>query len=329
MKAIVYGRYGGPDVLRLADIPTPKPKDNEVLVKVRAASVNPIDFHQMRGHIRLLTGLTAPKQQVLGCDIAGVVEAAGSQAKRWKPGDAVFGVGGLNGGGFAECVCAPEDSLALKPSNISFEEAAAAPIAGVTALQGLRDHGRIQSGQSVLIDGASGGVGTFAIQIAKSFGADVTAVCSTSKIETALALGADRAIDYTREDFSASGQRYRLILGANAGRGLFVYRRTLSRDGSFVMAGGGASATSILCPLLLGPLLSLTSRQTFRFFIAKIKTIDLEFLANLFEARKVRPVIDRCYPLGDTAEAIRYLEQRHARGKIVLVVNRDAEAAIG
>jgi len=216
-------------------------------------------------------------------------------------------------GGFAEYVCAVEDKLALKPANLSFEDAAAVPVAAITALQGLRDKGRIQRGQKVLVDGASGGVGTFAVQIAKSFGAEVTAVCSTRNVDTARSLGADHVIDYTREDFTQSGQRYDLILGVNAHHSIFDYRRALSQDGIFVMVGGGLGR--VFQAMLLGPFLSRIGSKKMRFFIAKINTKDLVFLKSLLEAGKVVPVIDRRYPLSDAAEALRYREEGHAKGK--------------
>jgi NADPH:quinone reductase-like Zn-dependent oxidoreductase len=318
MKAVVYSHYGPPDVLHIAEIPKPAPADHEVLIKLHAASVNPLDFHHMRGHVRLMTGILRPKNQVLGCDIAGRVEALGGRVERFREGDEVFGVRGLAGGGFAEFVCAREDKLAHKPANLSFEEAAAVPVAALTALQGLRDKGRIRPGQRVLIDGASGGVGTFAIQIARSLGAEVTAVCSTRNVETARLIGADHVIDYSREDFTRSGQRYDLILGANAYHSLFDYTRALNPEGIFVMVGGGAGLMGVLFPVLLGPLLSLTGRKKVCFFIARMNQQDLEFLRDLLAAGKVRPVIDRRYRFSEASEAIRYLEQGHARGKIVI-----------
>jgi NADPH:quinone reductase-like Zn-dependent oxidoreductase len=270
--------------------------------------------------LRSMPGLRTPKHQILGVDIAGRIEAVGSNVTQFKPGDEVFGVGGKGfaGGGFAEYVCAAEDKLALKPANISFEEAASVPVAALTALQGLRDKGRIQRGQKVLIDGASGGVGTFAVQIAKSFGAEVTAVCSTRNVDRARSIGADHVIDYTREDFTQSGQRYDLIMGANAHHSIFDYRRALSENGIYVMVGGGLAR--ILQGMLLGPLLSLIGSKKTCFFIANMNRKDLVFLKDLLEAGKVAPVIDRCYPLSDAAEALRYLEERHARGKVVLTV---------
>ena len=318
MKAIVCHEYGSPDVLRCEDIEKPTAGDNEVLIKVRAASVNPLDWHSMRGKphlIRIMTGLRKPKNTRPGVDVAGQVEAVGRNVTQFKPGDEVFGA---CRGAFAEYVCAIEDRLALKPANISFEDAAAVPVAAITALQGLRDKGRIQPGQKVLVDGASGGVGTFAVQIAKSFGAEVTAVCSTRNVDTARSIGADHVIDYTREDFTQSGQRYDLILAANAHHSIFDYRRALSPDGIYVMVGGGG--VQMLQGLLLGPLLSLIGSKKMGFFIANINQKDLVFLKDLLEAGKVVPVIDRRYPLSGAAEALRYLEEGHAKGKVVITV---------
>jgi NADPH:quinone reductase-like Zn-dependent oxidoreductase len=320
MRAIVHTKYGPPDVSQFAEVEKPTPKDHEVLIKLCAASVNPLDLFALRGAplIRALPGLRTPKHPVLGCDIAGRVESVGKTVKDFQPGDEVFGVTGFAGGGFAEYVCAPEEKLALKPVNSSFEEAAAIPIAGVTALQGLRDHGRIQPGQKVLVDGASGGVGTFAVQIAKSFGAEVTAVCSTGKMDTARSIGADHVIDYTREDFTKSAQRYDLILGANAHHSMFVYRRMLHEGGTYVAVGGGLP--QIFESLLLARFLSRIGSKKARFFIASINRENLTFLKDLVETGKVTPVIDRRYPLSDAADALRYLEQRHAQGKVVLNV---------
>jgi NADPH:quinone reductase-like Zn-dependent oxidoreductase len=320
MKAIVRTQYGSPDVLQFREIGKPAPKDNEVLLELYAASVNPLDLFTMRGApiIRLLPGLRTPKRPILGCDIAGRVEAVGRNAKQFQPGDAVFGVTGFAGDGFAEYVCAPEDKLARKPPHCSFDAAASVPIAAITALQGLRDKGQIQPGHRVLIDGASGGVGTFAIQIAKSFGAEVTAVCSTRNTETARLLGADHVIDYTREDFTKSNLRYDLILGANAHHSIFAYTRLLTQNGIFVAVGGGLP--QMLQAMSLGPLLSTMGSKKIRFFIANINQKDLFFLSDLMESGKVVPVIDRRYPLSDAAEALRYLEKRHAQGKVVLTV---------
>ena len=319
MKAIVYAKYGSPDVLQFAEVATPTPADNEVLIKLCAASVNPVDLPLMRGKplfLRLMSGgLRAPKGRVPGHDIAGRVEAIGRNVTQFKPGDEVFGA---CRGAFAEYVCAIENKLALKPANISFEEAAAVPVAAITALQGLRDKGRIQPGHKVLVEGASGGVGTFAVQIAKSFGAEVTAVCSTRNVDTARSIGADHVIDYTREDFTQSGQRYDLILAANAHHSIFDYRRALNWEGIYVIAGGGG--VRALQAVKLGPLLSLFGRKKACFFIANINQKDLVFLKDLLEAGKIVPVIDRRYPLSDAAEALRYLEEGHAQGKVVITV---------
>jgi NADPH:quinone reductase-like Zn-dependent oxidoreductase len=321
MKAIIRTQYGPSDVVQFTEVEKPAPADNEVLINLYAASVNPVDLYCMKGPplIRSIPGLRTPKVKVLGCDIAGRVEAVGRNVKEFKPGDEVFGVTGFAGGGFAEYVCAPADKLALKP-NLSFEEAAAVPIAAITALQGLRDNGRIQPGQKVLVEGASGGVGTFAIQIAKSFGAEVTAVCSTRNVDTARSLGADHIIDYTQEDFAKSRQRYDLILAANAHHSISDYMRALRPAGIYVAAGG--SVLRVLQALLLGSLLSRMRRKKIRFFLAKINSNDLVFLKNLLEAGKIAPVIDKRFPLSEGAEALRYLEKGHAQGKVVITVKQ-------
>jgi len=274
----------------------------------------------MRGtpfFVRLMAGLRKPKVTRLGVDLAGEVEAVGRNVTQFKPGDEVFGTGR---GAFAEYVCASEEKLALKPTNSSFEQAASLPVAAITALQGLRDKGCIQPGQKVLIDGASGGVGTFAIQIAKFFGAEVTAVCSTRNVDTARSIGADHVLDYTKQDFSQSGQRYDLILAANAYHSILDYRRALTPTGIYVMAGGGAA--QILQAMFLGPLLSLFGSKKMRIVRAKITQKDLLLLNNLLESKKVIPVIDRQYPLNDTAEALRYLGQGHAQGKVVITIEQ-------
>jgi NADPH:quinone reductase-like Zn-dependent oxidoreductase len=320
MKAIVYDKYGPPDVLQFRDIATPAPADNEVLIHVRAASANPLDWHFMRGEpwfIRLMLGLRKPKDKRLGVDVAGVVEAVGRNVTQFKPGDAVFG--GCRGA-FAERACAKEDGLVLKPANLSFEQAAAVPVAALTALQGLRDKGRIQPGYKVLIDGASGGVGTFAVQIAKSFGVEVTAVCSTRNLQTARSLGADHVIDYTREDFTRNGLRYDLIMAANAYHSIFDYRRALNRRGICVKSGGRASIPHMLLDMLLERLLSLFGHKKTCGMLAKMKKADLLLLKDLLEAGTVVPVIDRDYQLSHTADAIRYLEEGHARGKVVITI---------
>jgi len=320
MKAIVCTKYGTPDVLQLKEVEKRTPKDDEVLVKVHAASVNILDLGRMRGPllVRLLGGgLLEPKNKILGADVAGRVEAVGSNVKQFHPGDEVFG--DISAGGFAEYVCAAEKFLVLKPANISFEAAAAVPVVAFTALQGLRDKGQIQPGQKVLINGASGGVGTFAVQIAKSFGAEVTAVCSSRNMEMARSIGADQVIDYTKEDFTQNGQQYDLILAANGYHPISAYKRALTPKGIYVAAGG--SLAQVFESLLLGPLNSRTGGQKMGFMgIAKINQQDLVFIKGLLEASKVVPVIDRRYPLSETAEALRYLGEGHARGKVVITV---------
>lgn len=320
MRAVVYTKYGPPDVLQFAEVAKPTPKDNEVLIRIQAASVNPLDWHLMRGQPLfarpMIGGLLKPKVTRPGVDVAGQVEAVGANATQFKPGDEVFGA---CRGAFAEYVCASENKLELKPANLSFEDAAAVPVAAISALQGLRDQGRIQRGHKVLVDGASGGVGTFAVQIAKSFGAEVTAVCSTRNVDTARAIGADHVIDYTKEDFTQSGQRYDLIVAANAYRSIFDYRRTLSQDGRYVMVGGGVA--QIFQAMLLGPMLSRMGSKKMCFFVANIVKADLVLLKDLLATGKIVPVIDRRYPLRDVAEALRYLGQGHAQGKIVITVD--------
>jgi len=326
MRAIVYTDYGPPDILQFTEVAKPSPRDDEVLIEVRAASVNALDWRLMRGGlsvVRILFGLRKPKvgrPGRPGRDVAGRVEAVGGNVTRFKPGDEVFGV---CLGAFAEYACANEDKLALKPANMSFEDAAAVPVAAVSALQGLRDKGRIERGRKVLVDGASGGLGTFAVQIAKSFGAEVTAVCSTRNVDTARSIGADHVIDYTRENFTRSGQRYDLIMGANAYHSILEYRRTLSQDGIFVMAGGGWA--QILQAVLVGPLLSLIGRKKMCLFMANMNRKDLVVLKDLLEAGRVVPVIDRRFPLSEVAEAIRYLEEGHARGKVVITMEHGGE----
>jgi NADPH:quinone reductase-like Zn-dependent oxidoreductase len=319
MKAIVRTQYGSPDELRFAEVPTPRPAGNELLIKLCAASVNPVDLFVLQGAPwNRIPGLRArPKHTIIGCDIAGRVEAVGRNVKQFQAGDEVFGITGLEGKGFAEYVCAPEERLASKPANLSFEDAAAVPIAAITALQGLRDWGRIQTGHKVLIDGASGGVGTFAVQIAKELGAEVTAVCSTRNLKIAKSIGADHVIDYTHVDFARLGQRYDLILAVNGHHSIFQYRRVLSQNGIYVAIGG---LVPILQALLLGRLLSVLGRKKMTFFIAKINHKDLAFLNSLLQAGKIVPVIDRRYRLCDAAEALRYLAEGHAQGKIVLTV---------
>ncbi len=323
MKAIVYTKYGSPDVLQLKDVEKPAPRDDEVLVRVHAASVNAYDWHFLTADIFLLRvmggGLFKPKLTRLGADVAGRVEAVGKNAHQFQPGDEVFGdMAGHGNGSFAEYVSAPETAFALKPANLSFEEAAAVPMAAVTALQGLRDEGQIRPGQRVLINGASGGVGTFAVQIAKSFGAEVTAVCSTRNLDQARSLGADHVIDYTREDFTRSGRQYDLILAANGYHSLSAYKRALTPRGVYVMAGG--TSAQIFQAMLLGSLMSKTGGKKMGGVSAKTTQGDLVFVQGLLETGKVVPVIDRRYALSETAEALRYLGEGHARGKVVITV---------
>jgi len=326
MEAIVHKKYGPPDVLNLEEVENPAPKDDEVLVKVHAASVNAADWHLLRADpflVRLMgMGLLRPKNKILGADVAGRVEAVGANVTRVQPGDEVFGdVSGCGFGGFAEYVCATEDALAPKPANLSFEEAAAVPLAALTALQGLRDKGQIQQGQKVLINGASGGVGTFAVQIAKSFGAEVTGVCSTSKLDLVRSIGADHVIDYTQEDFTENGQHYGLILAANGYHPISHYRRALSQGGIYVMTGG--SGAQMIQAMAVGPMLSITGSKKMGNLLMKSNAGDLLLVKELLEAGKVVPVIDRHYPLSEVPEAICYLEEGHARGKVVITFEHD------
>ncbi len=320
MKAIVYTQYGSPDVLRLQDVEKPAPKDDEVLVKVQAASVNALDWHLLTADIFLVRlmgmGLFNPKNPILGADIAGQVEAVGKNVQQFRPGDEVFG--DIGHGGFAEYVTAPERVLALKPAKLSFEAAAAVPVASLTALQGLRDSGKIQAGQKVLINGAAGGVGTFALQIAKALGAEVTAVCSTRNMEQARTLGADNVIDYTKENFTQSGQRYDLIFAANGYHPLAAYKQALTPKGNYVMAGG--KTRQIFEAMLLGSWMSEKDGRTMGNVSAHISQEDMLTLTELLESGKVVPVIDKRYPLTEVAEALGYLGAGHARGKLVIKV---------
>jgi NADPH:quinone reductase-like Zn-dependent oxidoreductase len=323
MKAIVYTEYGSPDVLELKEVAKPAPKEDEVLVKVYAVSANAADLHLLRADpflIRLSSGLRKPKNEILGSDIAGRVEAVGRNIKQFKPGDEVFGdISGCGWGGFAEYVCVPENVLALKPTNLTFEQAAAVPMAAVTALQGFHYAGQIRPGQKVLIHGASGGVGTFAVQLAKSFGAEVTAVCSTRNLDKAREIGADHVIDYTKEDFAKNGQEYDLILATNGDRSISDYRRALSPKGIYVQTGGSMGQMSQA--MLQGPWISMTgTKKMGNMGVAKPNQKDLVFMKELLEAGKVVPVIDRTYQLSEVAEAIRYLEGGHAKGKVVITV---------
>lgn len=323
MKAIVYKEYGSPDVLHLEEVNKPSHKENQVLVKVHAASINASDLHLLTADpfpMRLIgTGLFKPKNTILGVDIAGSVEAIGRNTNMFQPGDAVFGdIFGLGSGSFAEYVSVPESALALKPSNISFEEAASVPVAALTALQGLCDQGHIQRGQKVLINGASGGVGTFAVQIAKAFGTEVTAVCSTRNLEMARSIGADHVIDYTKEDFTQNGRMYDLILAVNGYHPLFAYKCALTPQGIYVFVGG--LPAQIFQSLFLGPLISNGNGRKMTSVMKKANQKDLLFIRDLLKDGKIKPVIDECYPLSKTAEAFRYFEKGHARGKVVITI---------
>jgi NADPH:quinone reductase-like Zn-dependent oxidoreductase len=324
MKAIVYDKYGSPDdVLELREIDRPIVEDDEVLVRVRAASVNPYDWHWVTGlpyFSRIQFGLLKPKANGPGADLAGQVEAVGDNVTQFRPGDEVFGE--VETGSLAQYVCVSEDSVVPKPGNLTFEQAAAVPMAALTALQGLRDKGRIQPGQKVLINGASGGVGTFAVQLAALFGAEVTGVCSTRNVDMVRSIGADHVVDYTQEDFTRNGQRYDLMFDLVGNRSVSDCRRVLNPKGVYVASFGQPDhrwlgpLAQLLRMLLLSPFVS----QKMVTFVAKTTNEDLHFLKDRIEAGKVTPVIDRTYPLSDVPEAIRYLEEGHARGKVAISV---------
>jgi NADPH:quinone reductase-like Zn-dependent oxidoreductase len=326
MKAIVYRCYGPPDVLRLEDIEKPTPADHEVLVRVHAAAINPLDWHYMRGKpyiMRMESGIGAPKNPRLGVDFAGTVEAVGKDVKRFKPGDEVFGG---KYGSLAEYVSVAEDrAVVLKPANLTFEQAASVGVAAITALQALRDRGGVQPGQKVLINGASGGVGTFAVQIAKSFGAEVTGVSSGRNVELVRSIGADQVVDYTAEDFTRSGQHFDVILDNVGNRSLLDIRRVMNRGGKYVLIGGGGSDSGPWIGPFVAPIkalvLSWFVSQDMGMFLADLNKEDLKILSDLMQSGKVTPVIDRRYKLSETAEAIRYLEGGHARGKVVIEVD--------
>jgi NADPH:quinone reductase-like Zn-dependent oxidoreductase len=320
MKAILYTRPGPPEVLRYEEIPKPTPADDEVLLRIRAASVNPLDWRLLQGGpflVRLLLGMRKQKVTRPGREVAGEVEAVGRNVVQLKVGDAVFGT---CEGAFAEYACAAESQLALKPENVTFEQAAAVPVAAFTALQGLRDRGQVKAGEKVLINGAAGGVGTFAVQIAKAFGAEVTGVCSTRNVELVRSLGADHVIDYTREDFTQGGERYDVIFDAVGNHSLSACRRVLNPKGLFLMVGGpkelGSALTRALKAVLLSPFVS----QSFVVVMARRRKEDLIAMSDLIAAGKVTPVIDRTYPLREVAKAFRYMEAGHARGKVVITV---------
>lgn len=319
MKAVVFESYGPPDVLEIVEVEKPEVPDDGVLVRVLASSVNIAEWYGMTGLFlaRIGSGLVKPKDTRLGGDFAGVVEAVGQGVSDFKPGDEVFGG---KGGAFAEYVTV-RNAIALKPANVTFEEAAAVPTAGITALQGLRDHGNIQPGQKVLINGASGGVGTVAVSIAKAFGAEVTAVCSPQNVACARSLGADHVVDYTQEDFTRSGQRYDLLFDIAGSRSWFEYRRVLQPDARVVIVGG--PRTPLIGPLshvVQMRLASLGSSRKVAFFVAKFTRADMMVLKNLLETGQLKPFVERTYPLTQIAEAMRHLGTGHARGKIVVTL---------
>ncbi len=322
MQAIVCHTYGSPDVLKLEEVAKPVPQENEVLVKIAAASVAAGDWHLLRADpflVRFMYGFSKPKFKILGSDVAGWVEAVGANVTRFKPGDAVFGDLSTHGfGALAEYVAVPADALAPKPTNLTMEQAAAVPVSAITALQALRDHGQIAPGKRVLINGASGGVGTYAVQIAKAFGAEVTAVCSTGKVALVRDLGADHVIDYTKEDFTRSGKQYDLIIAANGYHKLSAYQRALKPQGIYVMVGG--EMAQMYQAMLLGPLRSRKGGQKLGNMLAKPNPQDLIVMTELIETGAVTPVIDRCFPLHESADALRYVEAGHAAGKVVVTV---------
>ncbi|MFC2043220.1 NAD(P)-dependent alcohol dehydrogenase [Chloroflexota bacterium] len=323
MKAIVYEEYGSPDVLQLRDVEKPTPKNHEVLVKVHAASINYIDWQVLTGEsffLRLTNGgILKPKHRILGDDLAGRIEAIGVNVKRFQLGDDVFGISNFDA--FAEYACVPENALVLKPASMTFEEAAAIPYAAITAYQGLRNHGKIQSGQKVLINGASGGVGTFAVQIAKSFGAEVTGVCSTKKVDFVRSIGADQVIDYTQDDFTQNGQSYDLILAVGGNRSIFDYKRALNPQGRYVCPGGTMS--QYFQAAILGPLISMGGSKKLGAMFSNPNQKDYEFLIELYEAGKVVPVIDRRFLLSEVPEALRYYGEGHSQGKVVITMNHN------
>jgi NADPH:quinone reductase-like Zn-dependent oxidoreductase len=323
MKAIVYHKYGSPDVLELEEIEKPAPGDDEILVKVHASSVNYGNLALVKGKpflARLWSGFLKPKFKIPGGDIAGRIETIGKNVKQFQPGDEVFGdLSDIGFGAFAEYVCVPEIALASKPANLSFMESAAAPQAAVVALQGLRDNGQIQAGQKVLIYGASGGIGTFAVQLAKSFGAEVTGVCSTRNLDLVRSIGADQVIDYTKEDFVLRGERYDLILATAGYRSIFDYRKALKPGGIYVATGG--SMKQIFQALLMGPFLSMIGKRKFGSLMQRINQKDLVFIKELLDTGKVRSVIDKCYSLAEVREALRYYEGGHTRGKVVITIS--------
>jgi len=327
MKAIITTKYGSPEVLQLEEVEKPTPKDNEVLIKIHAAAITAGDVIVLKGEpfvTRLATGLLEPKNTIPGKEMAGRVVAVGQNVTHFQPGDEVFGdLSVASWGAFAEYVAVPECAIALKPTNLTFEEAAAVPESAVVALQGLRDKGKIQPGNKVLINGASGGVGLYAVQIAKAFGAEVTAVCSTRNMEMVRSLGADHVIDYTQEDFTQNGQQYDLILAANGYHPISDYKRALSPEGIYVATGG--TMTQSLQATMIGPFISMTGRQKMGGMLVKPNKNDLVFIKELIEANKVAPVIDRRYPLSAAADAFHYMGEGRAQGKVVITVEQNSQ----
>ncbi|MCB9420209.1 MAG: NAD(P)-dependent alcohol dehydrogenase [Ardenticatenaceae bacterium] len=327
MKAIVTTKYGSPEVLRLEEVEKPTPKDNEVLIKIHAAAITAGDVIVLKGEpfvTRFATGLLEPKNTIPGKEMAGRVEAVGQNVTQFQPGDEVFGdLSVASWGAFAEYVAVPESAIALKPTNLTFEEAAAVPESAIVALQGLRDKGKVQPGHKVLINGASGGVGLYAVQIAKAFGAEVTAVCSTRNIELVRLLGADYVIDYTQEDFTQNGQQYDLILAANGYHPISDYKRALSPEGIYVATGG--TMTQSLQATMIGPFISIMGRKKMGGMLVKPNKNDLVFIKELIEAGKVKPVIDRRYSLSEAADAFHYMGEGRAQGKVVITVEQNSK----
>lgn len=323
MKAIVYHQYGSPDVLKLEEVEKPTPADDQLLIKVHAVSINRSDWEGMVGkplYVRI-GGLFKPKSGILGSDIAGTVEAVGKDVKQFKPGDDVFGLMLNYGGGFAEYACKSEKALALKPAGLTFEQASAIPQAAFIALQGIREKGQVRPGQKVLINGAGGGTGAFAIQLAKLAGAEVTGVDNTEKLDFMRSLGADHVIDYTREDFTKNGQQYDLILDVIASRSIFACQRALKPNGNYFMAGG--SVATMFQSLLLGPLIRRITSRNIKLLVVQTDSKDLVYITELIESGKVKLFIDKRYPLSETAEALRYLGEGHAKGKVVVEVHKE------
>lgn len=320
MRAAVFETYGSPDAIQIQSVHKPSPAPDEVLLKIRAAAVNPADIYILQGMGRLLGfGMIKPKKNRLGADVSGSIEAIGENVVNLRPGDEVFGDLSVCGfGSFAEFVAVPADDVIAKPSNTTFEEAAAVPLASITALQGLRDKGEIHAGQKVLINGASGGVGSFAVQIAKSFDTEVTGVCSTEKLDLVQSLGADHVIDYTEEDFTENGETYNLIFDTAAHRSITDYKRSLSPGGIYVLIGG--SMTRMLQGITLGPFLSLTGNKKIRSMTAKPNQQDLRMIRGLIEEGRVKPVIDKTFPLDEAAGAMRYQIEGHPAGKVVIII---------